>query len=109
MFGCFVGDSSPTGGSGRLTINFTFPDPTGGGLVSEKCVDNKGTLTFQTSATAETSGARTRTGIACLDGAVVAVEETLTPATDFALSDAQLEAPTEASVAMAEQARSLTP
>jgi len=109
MFGCFVDDNSPTGDQSRLTIVFTFPDSTGTDLANDKCVDDVGTMTFETHATAETSSARTRTGIACFDGAVVTVEEMLPSDTDFALTDAQLKVPAEASVAMAEQARPLTP
>ena len=109
MFGCLVYDEPPAGLQGALTINFTFPDSTGGDVAKGNCVDDNGTMTFETSASAELPDARKRTGIACLDGAVIKVDETLPSDTAVALTDAQLKVPAEASVAMAGQARSLTP
>ncbi len=90
-------------------MSFTFADSAGVDVANEKCVDNAGTMTFETNTPAKASGRSTRTDIACLDGAVVTLEEALASETDFALTDAQIRVPAEASVAMANQARSLTP
>jgi len=109
MFGCFVGDNVPAASQSFLSISFTFAESTGAGLANDKCADDAGSMTFEANTPAKPTDAHTRTGIACLDGAVVKVEETLPSGTDFALTDAQLKVAAEASVAIAEQARPLTP
>ena len=108
-FGCFVQDNAPRGSQSGLQISFTFADSTGAGLANEKCVDDKGTMAFEANTPAKPTDAHTRTGIACLDGAVIKVDETLPSDTAVSLTDAQLKVPAEASVAKANQARSLTP
>ena len=109
MFGCFVTDNVPADGQRSLEISFTFADSTGAVLANEKCIDDAGTMTFETIMPAKSSDRGTRTGIACLDGAVVTVEENVAAEMGFALTDAQIQVSAEASVAMANQARSLTP
>jgi len=93
---------------GVLSITFTFGNAASVVVPREKCVDDNGTMTFETIRPTDPSEAERR-GIACLDDALVMVEEAIEPTGDFTLTDAQIKAYAEASVAMAEQARSLTP
>jgi hypothetical protein len=84
-------------------IHFMSGSSPGIDVVKEKCVDDKGTITFETNTPTEQSPYRSRTGIACLNGVLVIVAESLGPERDFTLTDAQIKAPAEASAAMADQ------
>lgn len=84
-------------------IHFMSGSSPGIDFVKETCVDDKGTMTFETNAPTEQSAYRSRSGTACLDGVLVMVSESLGSERDFTLTDAQIKAPAEASVAMADQ------
>jgi len=107
--GCLLSNATLSDPMSTQWIYFIFGSTPGSDFTRQRCVDDKGTMTFETNAPTEQSAYHSRSGIACLDGVLVIANEAVQFDANFTLTDAQMKAPAEASVAMADKARLLAP